>query len=573
MSISPNEGFNSSTTLVTIYGSGFVNTQDSTCVIDSLTVSAQYVSDTALQCLMPLYPIPSQIVFDLLLNGQVSSKVQSALLNSTSFVYFSTPPSLTDCVFTKSLASLLLGFDREIEVGGETNPAVVTPLTCSLVFSVDTLAKLGNGADCEWLNSQQRQVLIHLTPSSVILPGTLLTINSTTLRTRRVAYSKLASGSVQVQTPSQPLFPVPVITGPDQIPSCGNFSLSGDLSHGGGAKPLLFNWNITLVTHESTGSGDGSGITPTDLFILEGVPNGFTISDSISLPSESFLDDRQYLVTLTVQNFLGHKQSTELLLYKSPLPAVIVWAVGGREIHTSVDNEVLIEGVVSLPPCVNKGAQISYQWTLQSSDHIPLVSYLVNPVMFIPAYSLRHNVVYTATLMVTVSGHTADTTVIINTQRVPIVARITGGDRVSHGQQKTLLLDSTDSSGLSQDVLNHSSFAVAWNCKQLATNDTSCTSQGVLKMNGLQFEMLPSALSVGEHLFTLSISYNGSKFTANQIVSVVPYNASAVSIPTRPGLVPAHRKLILRGTVSASLSSRAQWSNVYKPGETCRESS
>ena len=79
-------------------------------------------------------PEPSQIVFDLLL-----TKVQSALLNSTSFVYFSTPPSLTDCVFTKSLASLLLGFDREIEVGGETNPAVVTPL---MVFSVDTLAKL-----------------------------------------------------------------------------------------------------------------------------------------------------------------------------------------------------------------------------------------------------------------------------------------------------------------------------------------------------------------------------------------------------------------------------------------------
>ena len=325
-----------------------------------------------------------------------------------------------------------------------------------------------------------------------------------------------------------------------------------------------------MVTHESTGSGGGSGITPTTAFFtLQGmIPNGFTSSHSISLPSESFIDDRRYLVTLTVRNFLGHEQSTELQVYKSPLPAVGVWVVGGREVNTSVDKEVLIEGAVSLPPCVlSKGAEISYKWTLQSSDHIPSLSYLLNPIMFIPARTLRHNVVYTATLTVTFSGHNADTTVTINTLGEPIVARITGGDRVSHGQQKTLLLDSTASSGLTRDVLDHLSFAVDWNCKQLATNDTTCTSQGVLKMNGLQFEMLPNVLSVGEYLFTLSITYSESTYTTNQVVVVVPYNPSTVKISMSSGLVPAHRKLILRGTVSSSLPSRAQWSNVYKPGE------
>ena len=568
-SINPVEGFNTSATSVSIYGSGFVNTHESTCVTNSLTMTAEYVGPTALRCQMPLYPIPSQVVLDVLLNGQTSSRLARPL-NSTIFTYFSTPPNIGVCEFASSYTLLLLEFDREIEVGNEMGPALITPLNCGLVFDNKSNSILGDGAECSWLNTQQRQVVVQLTADSTIQLGTLLTINSNTLRTRHVAFSKLASGSIAVQqSPLQPLLPVAIITGPEQIPNCGNLTLSGAQSRNGGPKPLFFMWNITLVMDALTGSGLGSGMNYLNPLKMNIMLEEST--DSVSIPAEYFQGDQQYLVILTVRNFLGHQDSSETVLKKSAVLAPNVWVVGKRELSVSVDTEVLIEGVSSLPPCVDKGAGVLYHWAIHSKEPIPFLSYLENPIMAIPAHTLRHSSVYSTTLTVTVNSHTANTTVLIHTQREPIVTRIAGGITITHVQQQTLLIDGTASRGLDQTVTNDSSFTAEWSCTQVAVN-VSCSSLGVLRMNELQLEIQPNSLLIGEHIFTLTITYNSTSSTASQTVIVIAHSAPTVTISvlTRPNLVPVHRKLILHGTVSSSHPARAEWSIVYKPGElTC----
>ena len=138
-------------------------------------------------------------------------------------------------------------------------------------------------------------------------------------------------------------------------------------------------------------------------------------------------------------------------------------------------------------------------------------------------------------------------------------------------QQQTLLIDGTASRGLDQTVTTDPSFTAEWSCMQVAVN-MSCFSLGVLKMNGLQLEIQPNPLLIGEHTFTLTITYNSTSSTASQTVIVIPHSAPTVTISalTRPNLVPVHRKLILHGTVSSSHPARAEWSIVYKPGElTC----
>ncbi|KAJ7370600.1 hypothetical protein OS493_031336 [Desmophyllum pertusum] len=65
------------------------------------------------------------------------------------------------------------------------------------------------------------------------------------------SYSKFLRGSYPVNSSDIPLKPTPVITGPDTLSSCGNLTLSGSQSFGGGGRSLKFVWSLI-----SPGSGD-----------------------------------------------------------------------------------------------------------------------------------------------------------------------------------------------------------------------------------------------------------------------------------------------------------------------------
>ena len=572
-SIDPAEGFNSSTTTVNIHGSNFVNTAEITCSINGLTVRADYENNTLLKCLLPQYPNPSQVVVDILLNGQESSKVSPSSSSSNLFTFFSTPPSITCSRFTDSYAQFLLCFDREVEVGGETQPAMVTAVNCSLVLASESLSLVGVDAVCQWRNIQQRELVIQLTTSSLILPRSILTLTNSTIRTRNVSFSKLVSGSVEVQPSTQLLQPTAVLTGPEYIPYCGNLSFSARESRSGGPRSLLYKWNITTDPSESsvlTGSGENT-LTPFPSDPNENIPKNFTSLNSISVPSDNFQEGTNYTLTVTVQNFLGQEHSSETVLTKLTAPAPSVWVVGGREIATTVDEEVLIEGVVRIPVCLEERAQLSFQWRLHSHQHTPSIPTLRSPILLIPPYTLLHSTVYTASLTVTVAGHSSNTTVIISTQRQDLVARIAGGTTVTHERQQPIVLDGTVSTGLTQEVQNDVTFSSSWECQELTVTQLSCNSSGQVK-TGLQLKLLPNTLSSGTYLFILTLTHRGIVSTANQTIVVLPHSAPRVSISAPNSPISNHRKLILRGTVSSSSPATASWTTVYLPGELGRES-
>ena len=567
-SIDPTQGFNSSTITISIHGTSFVNTGEITCNINDLIMAADYVNSTQLRCLLPIYPMPSQVMVDILLNGQKVSRVLPSSSNSTLFTFFSTPPDITCCRFTASYSQLLLCFDREVEVGGEEHPVVAVPINCNIIFAPDSLTRVGVDASCQWHNLQQRRVVIHLSPSSLVLPSSLLTFNNSTIRTRSVAFSKLVSGTVVVQSSSHLLQPMAVITGPQYIPYCGNLTLSARESRNAGPRPLLFRWNITADLSELYGSG-GNPLISTQ---LEPLPENFTSLETVSFPSDSFQEGVIYTVAVTVQNFLGLEHSSEVILSKLTAPAPSVWIVGSREVTTTVDREVLIEGVARIPGCLDEGVQLSFQWCLHSHQHTQLIPTQRSPILLIPPRTLLHNAVYTASLVVTANGvHTSNTSVLISTQRQPLVARIAGGNTVTYEGQEPILLDGTVSVGLTQDVQNDETFSTTWECRHLPVAQSSCNTSGQLEKNGLHLKLHPNALSSGNYLFILTLTYNGTVSTANQTAVILPHSAPRVSISVPKRLIPTHRKLILHGTVSSSLPATSSWSTVYLPGELDNE--
>ena len=126
------------------------------------------------------------------------------------------------------------------------------------------------------------------------------------------------------------------IEGPDTLSSCGNLTLSGLQSFGGGGRPLIFDWELA-----SPDSGqDAAGI--------EAVLNGLSSdADRVDLPGSLFESDKVYVFTLKVATFLdpsSFEQITHSITKASePVPALTL----GSSIDLS-DGEVFVSEELSI---------------------------------------------------------------------------------------------------------------------------------------------------------------------------------------------------------------------------------
>lgn len=569
-SINPVEGFNSSITTIKVHGTGFINTSTISCLVaDMLTVTAMYENDTMLSCRLPYYTTPAQVSVDILINGQTASKVHTVTTTTNLFTYFSTSPEITGLVFTDSFARLLLSFDREVELGGEQQSSLKISFTnCSQVFSSSSVSLLGGETQCQWHNTLQQQILITLGAANVF-PGSVLHLKENIIRTRNVAYSKLASGGVMVSNTGQRLQPVAVITGPQHIPFCGNVTFSGHESLSGGSQSLLFKWNISYNPSDvplQSGSGETSLKPGTTLDPLELVPDYFTDLSSISLPTESFMTGIDYSFILFVQNFLGEQDSIEITITKQPFPAPIVWVVGGMKRTPLVGRDVLIEGVASLPQCLDDHVVLSFQWKISSHKHNPSISSLMSPVLLIPANTLLPGTNYTAILTVTAAGQTGNASVIITTQEQQIEAVITGGNEVFSSEQNLIILDGTASRGLTNDVMQDPNFFIEWSCHDI-TRNWSCDSVLASYSHSLCVKLASNVLPEGKYIFTLTLEHNGTISKAIKEISLLANPSPRARIFTPSSRLSAQDKLILQGFVCSSVQANASWSTVHLPGK------
>ena len=100
------------------------------------------------------------------------------------------------------------------------------------------------------------------------------------------------------------------LQGPEVLSSCGNLSLSGSQSYGGGGRPLIFNWSVT--------SSNGSDVTD-----IESV---LTNDDSVKINGKLLESGETYAFKLKVANFLnpsGFEETTHSVTKNSdPVPAL-----------------------------------------------------------------------------------------------------------------------------------------------------------------------------------------------------------------------------------------------------------
>lgn len=105
------------------------------------------------------------------------------------------------------------------------------------------------------------------------------------------------------------------LEGPDTLSSCGNLTLSGVQSFGGGGRPLIFEWKLI-----SPDSGQ-------DFTEITGVLDGpAPDADRVDLPGTLFQSGKVYVFKLKVANFLNQSSFEEIThsIIKStdPVPAL-----------------------------------------------------------------------------------------------------------------------------------------------------------------------------------------------------------------------------------------------------------
>ena len=141
-------------------------------------------------------------------------------------------------------------------------------------------------------------------------------------------------------------------TGPDTLASCGNLSLSGAQSHGGGGRPLVYEWELT---YPNSGQ-DFTAISN----LLAGLNED---ADRVNIPGTLFETNTTYVFTFTVTNFFNEQGQVTHSIAKSaqPVPALTLSSdidLNVGEIFVSEELSIKANALVS-----TKHTSFKCKWT------------------------------------------------------------------------------------------------------------------------------------------------------------------------------------------------------------------
>lgn len=584
-SIRPDWGYRTEWTSVHIYGNGFVNTSSISCNTGPSTVEGLFLNSSTIMCHLQPHSVTEQVTIKLYMNGQVVSQISTVEDNVTLFTYFATPPRPSSCIYVPSYAAFLLTFDREVDIGEEENVqrnSIMKTPNCNIIFQDISLALLGNGAHCNWLNSLQRDILIMLGSNTSVRPGSILSLRSDSIRTRYVTYSKHSQGNITLQASPNTLSPQAVLESPLTIPTCGNLTLTGSSSLYAGPVPMLYQWNVSLNESDLSGSGELIEVSS----IQEALPQGFTEQSSITLLSSSFTDDTAYVITLTIKNYLGLTDSASIALVKHPttppaLPLLIV--IGGTEKTVQPNKEISIETQL-VSDCTPFNSSLSYDWRIQAENSTQngLIN-IINrdsPFLLIPPLTLTDDNTYVLTASITseATPTTSSVSLIIHTipQTIDDIV-IQGGSVIAYGKTNSIPLElniivfSTQARTLSLYQ------GIVWSCLNMDSNETcgaTNDTQVFVSQSSFQTYIPGELLAPGVYEIAVSLTSTTQYRTSQRVIVIDDDESGSIVylfLPDSADPVPHHRKLTLRGNVRALGRGAVTWSCIRTTGEKGEE--
>ena len=311
-------------------------------------------------------------------------------------IQFQRPPTISTAIFANNWASITLTFDQSVFIGSWPG--------CSIVLNNETI---GLNPSCTWIDD--KDLVVVLGEESQILPGGTLLLSSNISDVNGLTLS-LAPQGIEVSQPSLPQLPEITVSGPSSISRCDVATIS--------------------VTATSSRNSYVWGCSNDNFLDLVFSNN----TDSVLLVNGSLLQSgKSYYITVQVKTLYGASSSvfTQVVgLSGSPLPLVAI-NLPAPPVFRSVD--MYIQGSAVFSKCAATSTSLTFLWSLlivelNSSSLVVLQS--SNPVLFVPAGTLKANQEYQVVLTATTEGQLPGiATTSFTVQSEGVKAVISGGSR------------------------------------------------------------------------------------------------------------------------------------------------
>ncbi|XP_078368614.1 uncharacterized protein LOC144652478 isoform X2 [Oculina patagonica] len=449
----------------------------------------------------------------------------SSLVVVSSIVYVSAP-DVSAVKFSDTAAKILVEFDKEAEtVDGDE--------TCDNLFTIETIALLGSNPQCSFSHSQELQII--LGGGASITVGDDLVFKDDVIKALGEQYSRFLSGSFEVHQPDNLLIPTPVITGSDTLASCGNLTLSGSHSFGGGGRPLIYEWKLT-----SPNGGQ-------DVVNIRNVLNGLgPDADRINILGTLFGTGKTYELTLKVANFLRPSEFEEVThsITKATEPVPALTLSSGIDLNVGevyVSEELSIKANILVAPCVND-TRVDFSWTVtcidasaeqkvESSDSFQAtkdqVTMRIEQGVLTADVTCTFNVTASMNYDPSVQGTASQ---VIKALPSPLQTAIVGGDRQIGRESGAIELDAktlTVDPDQTNEPLNCS-----WSCEVQGGGDCVSAVDGqsiFASISGCETEVQSNEFSAGKtYVISVDVSKDSRSASSSITLTVVEGNPPAV---------------------------------------------
>eukprot|EP01132_Coremiostelium_polycephalum_P002777 gene2777-3451_t len=465
--IQPNSGSILGGTSISIVGSGFECPISNVLVGSGVCTNIQIQSNfKSLTCTLPRGTSTIPVDVTVLTGAGNNVTLHSA------FTYVSVGgPVVTECLLSESGATIKCSVDP---------PSDRKSTGCSTFFAQNTLSSFGQNPLCFW--TDQNTLTITLGSGSTIDVGDSLEFLPSSIRT---VDGEPNNRQTVVLTSLKPKPPIASIKAPTTVGPCDQVVLDGSFSSGGAGRDLTFEWSLISAPDNQ-----------------QQLRNALSTSaNKVNLSNSTLVVGSTYIFGLTVTNWMGESDSTNITISKIGSDVLQV-DIFGPSRFTIPSIDLILDGNASMSACSNSdGSAFTYKWTV-----VPAITLDPNTVnsrsLYIPSTSWVAGTTYTFTLTASVGAQSNEASIQVIITKRHVIALVDGGDK-QYSLTQTVTLDATVSKNPDLPEGTKPDFTYKWSCTSYNPAKPYCDlelpDEGVVSFNATK-------LGAGKFLFSVEVA-------------------------------------------------------------------
>ena len=521
-------------------------------------IDGQYVSETAINCLLPAQTLSAQATVALSFAGKEWTAAKASQLKPLALTIYAPAPSFVEAKMNDDYRSIDLNFDSQVWTSKRS---------CISLFTAATLSKFGSGARCNIKG--KTSIRVYLRTSATIQFGDSIVIKSGVFFAR---FQKVADFTPETAkaliAPTKQLTLTASLSGQTSLGVCDSLKLSGRRSQGGGGRKLTYNWGVSFASTVDVGSLEAN--VTEGLAALQASLSQKTSVTTLRLNPEDLEPNVAYSFNLSVTNYWSQSSavvSHEVTRSSSYMPRVRI--MGGRTQKIKASKLAKLQSFARIPSCMTGANNLDFSWLIDDDTVTLDEKSSTKSTLYIKPGTLEGSTSYIVTLVVSLKDDptiTASVDVQLDVVSSPLVAKIKGGRRRVIGYSSPLELDGS----LSYDPDRSYADATYYDWECMDSDELACFVPDQTNPDEYTELLLDSAsktqvngsrLDAGQsYTFTLYYQKGMRSSSASTKVNILQGTPPSVSVKEQKNIKEnVDNFVVVRGRIASEVGNMRVW--------------